>query len=80
MPNLIGATVNASGTKVATAKALGSGKLDTSDPKNDTHTIIKHGNQEMTVQNAINMGILQRNAAGVLVELDTPKAVTRVNS
>lgn len=79
MPNLVGASVNAGGTKIAAAKALGSSPLDTTKAINDTHTLVPHGNQMIPVKAAINMGLLQRNASGALVELNGPQAATRVN-
>lgn len=76
--NLVGASVNGSGTKVSTAKALGSGALNTSDRGNDHHTTVQVGSAAMTIKAAINMGILRRNSSGVLEELNPPQPFTRV--
>lgn len=76
--NLVGASVNASGTKISTAKALGTGPLNTSIHGNDHHTTVKVGAAEVTIKNAIDMGILRRNSSGVLEELNLPQPYTRV--
>jgi hypothetical protein len=78
MPNLIGATVNGSGTKIAAAKVLGTGSLDTTKAGNDAHTTVPHRGMSIPIKAAINMGLLQRNAAGVLVELNPASTPTRV--
>lgn len=80
MPNLIGASVNAGGTKIAAAKALGSSTLDTTKAVNDSHTLVPHGNLMLPIKAAINMGLLQRNSAGTLVELNPAQPATRVNA
>jgi hypothetical protein len=71
-----GSTVNASGTKIAAAVALGSGKLDTTKAVNDAHTFVKVGNLQVNVKTAIAMGILARNASDTLVELNGATAPT----
>jgi hypothetical protein len=76
--NLVGATVNAGGTKIATSKALGTGTLNTSNPANDHHTVIKVGSTGMTIKNAISAGLLRRNSSGVLEELNLAQPCTRV--
>lgn len=75
---IAGATVNASGTKIATAKVLGTAPLDTTKASNDAHTLVAHGSMTIPVAKAINMGHLQRNAAGTLEELNPPQPATRV--
>lgn len=75
-----GSSVNAGGTKIAAAVALGSGKLDTTKAVNDAHTFIKVGSQSINVKTAIAMGILARSAADVLVELNPVSVPTRTNS
>lgn len=75
---LAGASVNAGGTKIATAKAMGTNPLDTTKASNDAHTLVSHGSQLIPVAKAINMGHLQRNAAGTLEELNPPQPATRV--
>ena len=76
--NLVGASVNGAGTKISTAKALGTGSFNTSIRDNDHHTIVKVGAAEMTVKNAIDQGLLRRNSSGVLEELNLPQPYTRV--
>lgn len=78
LPANKGSTVNASGTKIAAAVALGSGKLDTTKAINDAHTFIKVGSQSINVKTAINMGILARDASDALVELNPVSAPTVV--
>lgn len=78
MPNLTGSSVNAGGTKIATAKTHGSSTLDTTKPLLDPTTYIKHGNLDISVKSAINMGLLNRDSSGVLVELNGPVTPTRV--
>jgi hypothetical protein len=75
-----GSSVNASGTKIAAAVALGSGKLDTTKAVNDAHTFVSHGNQKINVKTAIAMGLLARNASDTLVELNPVQPATRTNS
>jgi len=78
--SLKGSSVNGSGTKIATAAALGSGKLDTTKPVNDPHTFVKVGNQHINIKTAIAMGLLARNASDTLVELNskaTPTVTTK---
>lgn len=67
--NLAGVAVNGAGTLIATARALGSGALNTAVEANDGHTVISLGNQRITIRTAIKLGLLDRNAAGTLVEL-----------
>lgn len=69
--------MNASGTKIATAKPVGMSPLDTSKATLDTSTIVLHGSTEVDIKSAINMGLLQRNAAGTLVELNPAQPYTR---
>jgi hypothetical protein len=71
-----GSSVNASGTKIAAAVALGSGKLDTTKAVNDAHTLVKVGNLQINVKTAIAMGLLARNASDALVELNGATAPT----
>jgi len=71
LDSIKGSTVNASGTKIATAAPLGSGKLDTTKPINDPHTFVKVGNQQINIKTAIAMGLLARNASDTLVELNS---------
>jgi hypothetical protein len=71
-----GSSVNASGTKIAAAVALGSGKLDTTKAVNDAHTLVKVGNLQINVKTAIAMGLLARNASDTLVELNGATAPT----
>lgn len=80
MPNLIGSTVNAGGTKIATAKVLGTGKLATTDISNDAHTFIVVGNRDFSVKAAIAMGMLNRDSSGTLVELNPASVPTIVKS
>ena len=75
---LAGATVNASGTKIATAKAMGTNPLNTANPVYDSHTLVAHGGMSIPVSKSINMGHLQRNAAGAMEELNPPQPATRV--
>lgn len=75
--NLLGATVNGSGTKIASAAPLGTSKLDTSKADLDASTVVTVGSQRLTVKAAINMGLLQRDASGTLVELNPAQAATR---
>jgi hypothetical protein len=75
--NFAGASVNAVGTKIATAKALGTGVLGTAVERNDSHTLISHGAMQVPVKTAINMGLLNRTPAGVLEELNPPQSATR---
>lgn len=80
MTNLVGASVNAAGTLIATAKALGSGSLDLTNSNNDAHTVITVGSMQLTVKGAIAEGLLQRNSSGVLVELNPSQQATRVDA
>jgi hypothetical protein len=73
-----GVAVNAAGTKIATAVALGSAKLDTTKPALDHSTLVTHGSQKITVKSAINMGLLARDSADALVELNAATAATKV--
>lgn len=75
--NLVGASVNTGGTKIATAKLVGTGTLNTTDKGGDSNTVISHGAMSIPVKAAINMGILRRNAAGVLEELKPAQPHTR---
>jgi len=75
--NLVGASVNASGTKIAAAKSLGTGVLNTASKDNDPNTVVPHGAMVIPVKAAINMGILRRNAAGTLEELNPAQPYTR---
>lgn len=76
--NLVGASVNGSGTKIAAAKALGTAAKNTAVATNDAHTLVPHGNQMVPVKAAINMGLLQRDSSGTLVELNPAQPATRV--
>lgn len=76
--NFVGASVNVGGTTVATAKPLGTNKMDTAKESQDALTVVQVGPMVLPVKAAINMGYLQRNAAGVLVELNPPQPTTRV--
>lgn len=78
MTAVVGSSVNASGVVIATARAFGTGALDTSNPANDGHTVVKIGGAELTIRDAINMGILRRNSSGVLEELNPPQPYSRV--
>lgn len=75
--NLKGASVNAGGTRIATAKPLGTSVKDTSKVLLDASTVVMHGASEVDVKSAINMGLLRRNAAGVLEELNPAQPYTR---
>jgi hypothetical protein len=75
--NLVGASVNASGTKIAAAKAIGTASLDTSKASLDSSTVVPHGSSVVDVKSAINMGLLRRNAAGALEELNPAQPYTR---
>ena len=76
--NLVGASVNAGGTRIAAVRAVGTNQLDTTKPANDKLAVVPHGNMNVHVGAAINMGILQRDSAGVLTELNPPQPFTRV--
>lgn len=76
--NLQGATVNGAGTKIATAKALGTSPVNTAVRANDNHTTVKIGNMDVPIKAAIEMGYLQRDSSGTLVELNGPVTPTRV--
>lgn len=80
MPSIAikGTAVNASGTKVATAAAFGSAKLDTTKPALDHSTLVTHGSMKITVKSAINMGLLARDSSDALVELNAATAATKV--
>lgn len=80
MPSIAvkGVAVNVAGTKIATAVALGSAKLDTTKPALDHSTLVTHGTQRITVKSAINMGLLARDATETLVELNGATAPTKV--
>lgn len=75
--NLVGASVNAAGIKIAGAKAIGTAAKDTSKGSLDASTVVPHGSATIDVKSAINMGLLQRNAAGVLEELNPAQPYTR---
>ena len=76
--NLVGATVNAGGTRIANAKSVGTNKLDTAQASLDHGAVVPNGNQLVPVKAAINMGILRRNSSGTLEELNPPTTPTRV--
>lgn len=76
--NLVGASVNAGGTKIAAAKSIGTGSLNTSDKTNDASTVVPLGSMSIPVKAAINSGILRRNpSTGVLEELNPAQPYTR---
>lgn len=76
---LYGASVNALGTLLDSAKAFGSSPLDLTNPLYDTSTVVLYGSQSLTILEAINMGLLQRNpTTGVLEELNPAQPATRV--
>ena len=78
--NLKGSSVNGSGSLIATAKTLGGQPLDTTKAVNDTHTFITLGGQLLSVKEAINIGLLDRDTqTGALVELNRPAAPTRLD-
>lgn len=76
--NFAGSVVNGAGTLIATARALGSGALNTANAANDGHTVVSRGNQRITIRTAIKLGLLNRDAAGTLVELTQASPYTRV--
>lgn len=75
--NFKGAIVNGSGTRIAAIRAIGTATAATT-ASNEAGATVPHGSMRVDVKSAINMGILDRNASGVLVELNPPAAHTRV--
>lgn len=72
-----GATVNAAGSIIATARPFGTSPFDLSNPDYDHCTVILFGPTGMTIKNAISAGILRRNEAGILEELVAYQPATR---
>lgn len=78
--NLQGAVVNGAGTRIAAARVLGTAAaVATATPARDVDTLVSNGNQLITIKAAINLGILQRDDSGTLVELNPPAAPTITN-
>ena len=75
-----GATVNTSGTLLATARPLGTNKMDLTNPALDHGTVIKYGNELIPIHEALRMGILWRDATNSLVELYPAQPVTRTDA
>lgn len=74
-----GATVNAGGTLLSTAKPAGSIPVDLTDPKCDSTTLVKSGGRMVTIQYCINKGHLRRHGT-TLTEMNTPQPYTRSGS
>jgi hypothetical protein len=75
-----GATVNASGTLIATARPIGTNKMDLTDASLDHGTSILYGNETIPIHEAIRMGLLWRDATNTLVELNQAQPATRTNA
>lgn len=71
--------MNGSGTLLATARPLGTNKMDLSDPALDHGTVISYGSESIPINEAIRMGLLWRDATGTLVELNQAQPYTRTN-
>ena len=81
LPAAIGASVNASPTIPATARAFGTAAAPApTNPSRDTDTLVSiGGGVSVPLKAALAMGLLRRNAAGVVSELNRAAAPTRVN-
>lgn len=71
-----GATVNTSGTLIATASPIGTNKMDLTNASLDHGTSILFGSETISVAEAIRMGLLWRDATGTLVELNRSQPAT----
>lgn len=75
-----GATVNASGTLIATARPIGTNKMDLTNQALDHGTSILYGGETIPIHEAIRMGLLWRDATNTLVELNQAQPATRTNA
>lgn len=66
LPAFVGASVNGSGTRIATIKAIGSNPVDTANPNLFSGMQVQYyGTQFIPVDEAIEMGILQWDNVGL---------------
>lgn len=72
-----GASVNAGGTLLSTAKPAGSVPVDLTDPKRDATALVKSGGRMVTIKYCISKGQLRRTGT-VLEEMNPPQPYTRV--